>query len=59
MILNAVLIKDHWDKNIITLNWTSNAAASCLLINENDRRFQLWQWFNKILAVYLSNSYMI
>ncbi len=59
MILNAVLIKDHQNKNIITLNWTSNAAASCLLINEDDKRFQLWQWFDEILAVCLSNSYMI
>ncbi len=59
MILNTVLIRDHWDKNVITLNWTLNATASCLLINENDRKFQLWQWFNKVLAVYLSNSYMI
>ncbi len=59
MILNAVLIKDHQDKNIIALNWTSNAAALCLSINEDDRKSQLWQWFNRILAVYLSNSYMI
>ncbi len=59
MILNAVLIKDYWDKNIIALNWTLNAVASCLLIDEDDRRFQLWQWFNKILAVCLLNSYMI
>ncbi len=59
MILNAVLIKDHWDKNIIVLNWILNAAASCLSINEDDKRSQLWQWFDKILAVYLSNSYMI
>ncbi len=59
MILNVVLIKSHRDKNVIALNWTSNAAASCLSINKDDRRFQLWQWFDKILAVYLSNSYMI
>ncbi len=59
MILNAVLIKDHQNKNIITLNWTSNAVASCLLINEDDKRFQLWQWFDEILTVCLSNSYMI
>ncbi len=59
MILNAVLIKSHWNKNVIALNWTSNAAASCLLINRDDRRFQLWQWFDKVLTVYLSNSYMI
>jgi len=59
MILNAVLIKDHWDKNIIVLNWILNAVASCLSINEDDKRSQLWQWFDKILAVYLSNSYMI
>jgi len=57
--LNVVLIKNHWDKNVIALNWTLNAAALCLLINENDRRFQLWQWFDKVLAVYLSNSHMI
>ncbi len=59
MILNAVLIRNYQDKNIIALNWTSNAAASFLSINEDDRRFQLWQWFDKILAVCLSNSYMI
>ncbi len=59
MILNAVLIRNHWNKNVIALNWTLNAAASCLLINEDDRKSQLWQWFNKILAVYLLNSYMI
>ncbi len=53
MILNAVLIKNHRDKNVIALNWTLNAAASCLSINEDDRRFQLWQWFDKVLAVYL------
>ena len=40
-ILNAVLIRSHRDKNIITLNWTLNAAASCLSIDEDDRRFQL------------------
>ncbi len=59
MILNAVLIKDHWDKNVIALNWTLNAAALCLLIDEDDRKSQLWQWFDKILAVCLLNSYMI
>ncbi len=47
------------NKNVIALSWTSNAAASCLLIDEDDRRSQLWQWFNRILAVYLSNLYMI
>ncbi len=47
------------NKNIIALSWTLNAAASCLSINEDDRRFQLWQWFDKVLAVYLSNLYMI
>ncbi len=38
MILNVVLIRNHWNKNIITLNWTLNAAASYLLINEDDRK---------------------
>ncbi len=55
----CVLIRDHWNKNVIASNWTSNAAASCLSIDENDRRFQLWQWFDKVLAICLSNSYMI
>ncbi len=47
------------NKNVIALSWTSNAAASCLLINEDDRRSQLWQWFDKVLTVCLSNLYMI
>ncbi len=59
MILNAVLIKDHQDKNVIASNWTLNATASCLSIDEDDRRSQLWQWFDKILAVCLLNSNMI
>ncbi len=41
MILNAVLIRSCQNENVIALNWTSNTAASCLLINENDKRFQL------------------
>ncbi len=55
MILNVVLIKDYWNKNIIALNWTLNAVTLCLSIVEDDRRFQLWQWFDKVLAVYLLN----
>ncbi len=55
MILNVVLIKDYWNKNIIALNWTLNAVTLCLSIVEDDRRFQLWQWFDKFLAVYLLN----
>ena len=43
----------------VALSWTSNANASCWLINENDRRSSLWQWSDMILVVYLSNLCMI
>ncbi len=55
MILTAVFIKNCQNRNVIASSWTSSADASYLLINEDDRRFQLWQWFDRVLAVYLLN----
>ncbi len=59
MILTAVLIENHQNKDVIALSWTLSADASYLLINEDDRKFQLRQWFDRILAVYLLNLCMI
>ncbi len=39
----------------VASSWTSNADASCWLINKDDRRYSLWQWFDKDLAVCFSN----
>ncbi len=33
----------------VASSWTSNADALCLSINKDDRRFQLWQWFDEVL----------
>jgi hypothetical protein len=45
--------------NAVALNWTLNEASSYFQVNEDDKRFQHCQWFDRILTVYLLNFCMI
>ncbi len=58
-VLYAILIESFLNMIAVALSWTSNADASCWLIDEDDRRFSLWQWFDTILVVCLLNLCMI